>query len=274
MGGGLSSSASIECGFAFALSSLFSLKVEKEELIQIAQWSEHNFVGVKCGIMDQFASMMGRENKVILLDCRSMHYEYLTIDLHNISIVLCDTKVKHNLADSEYNIRRNECSMGIDIIKKYYPDINSLRDVSLSQLKAHKHALPNKVFDRCLYVVQEIHRVQEAVLDLENNDLISFGKKMFQTHEGLSKLYEVSCPELDFLVEHAKNNPGVLGARVMGGGFGGCTINLIKNNSISEFTSTAQSAYQNKFGISMDYYIVKIKSGTSIISTPKKISVA
>jgi galactokinase len=266
MGAGLSSSASVECGFAFALNVLNHHAIDKKELIKIAQWSEHHFVGVKCGIMDQFASMMGSENQVILLDCRSLEYRYSPLELKDFTIVLCDSKVKHSLVDSEYNTRRNECEQGVAILKKYYPAVNSLRDVSENMVLEHKDELKGKVFDRCLYIVQEIARVQQASRDLENHDLQAFGKKMFETHEGLSKLYEVSCPELDFLVDEARKFSGVLGARVMGGGFGGCTINLVKKDEVGSFLSAVRQAYAEKFGIALETYIVNIKDGTSVTS--------
>ncbi|HEY9006826.1 galactokinase [Ohtaekwangia sp.] len=266
MGAGLSSSASVECGFAFALNVLNHHAIDKKDLIKIAQWSEHHFVGVKCGIMDQFASMMGSENHVILLDCRSLEYRYSPLELKDFTIVLCDSKVKHSLVDSEYNTRRNECEQGVAILKKYYPAVNSLRDVSENMVLEHKDELKGKVFDRCLYIVQEIARVQQASRDLENHDLQAFGKKMFETHEGLSKLYEVSCPELDFLVDEAKKFSGVLGARVMGGGFGGCTINLVKKDEVGSFLSAVRPAYAEKFGIALETYIVNIKDGTSVTS--------
>lgn len=272
MGAGLSSSASVECGFAYALSALNNHDIDKIELIKIAQWSEHNFVGVKCGIMDQFASMMGSENNVILLDCRSLEYRYSPLELKDFTIVLCDSKVKHSLVDSEYNTRRNECEQGVAILKKYYPSINSLRDVSEAMVRKHKDELQGKVYDRCLYVVQEIARVQEASQDLERHDLKAFGKKMFETHEGLSKLYEVSCPELDFLVDQAKASSGVWGARVMGGGFGGCTINLVKKEDVGTFLATVKHAYAERFGIAMETYIVNIKDGTSVSKSIEKIT--
>ncbi len=272
MGAGLSSSASVECGFAFALNELNHHAIDKKELIKIAQWSEHNFVGVKCGIMDQFASMMGSENHVILLDCRSLEYRYSPLELKDFTIVLCDSKVKHSLVDSEYNTRRNECEQGVAILKKYYPSVNSLRDATEDMVRKHKDELKGKVFDRCLYVVQEIARVQLASQDLERHDLKAFGEKMFETHEGLSKLYEVSCPELDYLVEQAKAFSGVWGARVMGGGFGGCTINLVKKEEVGSFLSTVRQAYSDRFGIAMETYIVNIKDGTSVSKSIEKIT--
>lgn len=266
LGAGLSSSAALECGFAFALNELFALKIPKIRLVKMAQWAEHHYAGVKCGIMDQFASVMGKEGHVILLDCRSLEYRYSPMDLKDFIIVLCDTKVKHKLVDSEYNTRRNECETGVAILKKYYPEITSLRDVKPEMLEKHKAELPGKVYNRCAYVVGEIKRVQQASRDLDAGDLVAFGKKMYETHEGLSKLYEVSCKELDFLVEESKKFDKVLGARMMGGGFGGCTINIIKKDAADRFISHLTKAYREAFSIDMRAYKVSIREGTSVLS--------
>jgi galactokinase len=266
VGAGLSSSAAIECGFAFALNELNNHNIPKLKMITMAQWAEHNFVGVKCGIMDQFASMMGKEGHVILLDCRSLTHEYAPIDLKDYTIVLCDTKVKHSLVDSEYNTRRSECEKGVSIIKQYNPQVNSLRDVTEKMLREHKKEFPGKVYNRCLYVVQEIKRVSEASLDLQKGNLKAFGKKMFETHDGLSSLYQVSCDELDFLVDEARAFPQVLGSRMMGGGFGGCTINIVHRDFVAKFLKHMKEAYKNQFSIDMPTYLVSIEGGTSVLS--------
>jgi len=169
------------------------------------------------------------------------------------------------LASSEYNTRRTECEQGVQIIKKHYPLVSSLRDVSLPMLEDYKTEFPEKVYNRCRYVVQENARVLAASKDLENNDLSSFGRKMYDTHNGLSELYEVSCEELDFLVEESKKINGVLGARMMGGGFGGCTINFVQDSEVKEFISKMSQAYETKFGVKMNTYVVSIKDGTGIL---------
>jgi galactokinase len=266
-GSGLSSSAALECGFGFALSELFHLNIPRLSIVTMAQWAEHNYVGVKCGIMDQYASVMGKSGNVILLDCRSLKHRYAPIDLRDHIIILCDTKVKHALVDSEYNTRRAECEEGVRVLKRYYPEIQSLRDVSKAMVEKHKAELIGKVFDRCLYVVSEIQRVQEATKDLEAHDLVAFGAKMYETHDGLSKLYQVSCAELDFLVEEARKTGKVFGARMMGGGFGGCTINILRESDADEVVERLSSAYKAKFNIDMPSYRVKIKDGTSVLST-------
>jgi galactokinase len=267
MGAGLSSSAAMECGFAFALNELFDLQVPKLEIITMSQWAEHNFVGVMCGIMDQFASVMSKEGNVILLDCRSLTHRYVPIDLKDYTIVLCDTKVKHSLVDSEYNTRRSECEKGVSILQKHFGQVKSLRDVTLDMLIKHQSEFSGKVYDRCLYVVEEIQRVQEASHELEKGDLKAFGEKMFETHEGLSKLYEVSCPELDFLVEEAKQFKEVLGARMMGGGFGGCTINIVEKGFVPEFERKLKNSYKKTFNIDMPTYDVNVRGGTSVVSS-------
>jgi galactokinase len=264
-GAGLSSSAALETGFAYAMQKINKSDFSNIDIIKLSQWSEHNYVGVQCGIMDQFASVMGKEQHAILLDCRDLTYTYLPLRLGEYTILLCDSKVKHALVDSEYNTRRKECEEGVSILRRYNPGIKSLRDVPGEMLNKHKDALPGKVFHRCAYVVDEIKRVRKASEDLRNGDLGAFGKKMFETHRGLSELYEVSCKELDFLVELARKNKFVLGSRMMGGGFGGCTINIIKESAVDEFVREAKHAYKKNFSIEMQPLRINITNGTSLI---------
>jgi galactokinase len=265
-GAGLSSSAALECGFAFALDQLHSFNVPKLDLVHMAQWAEHNYAGVKCGIMDQFSSMMGAEGKAFVLDCRSLSYHYFPVDLKDHSIVLCDSMVKHSLANSAYNKRREECEQGVSILKKYFPEIRSLRDVTAQMIEEHRKEFPEKVYDRCTYIVAENKRVLDASEDLKKHDMQAFGKKMYATHDGLSKLYEVSCPELDFLVNEARKYDFVAGARMMGGGFGGCTINLVAKTKVDWFIQTVREAYMKNFDHEMNAYIVGIKKGTSVLN--------
>ncbi len=273
-GAGLSSSASVECGFVYSLNELNDWRIPKKDLMDIAQWSEHFYVGVKCGIMDQFASVMSIKDSVVVLDCRSMEYRYLPLSLTEHKLVLFDSKVKHSLVDSEYNVRREECEQGVEILKKINPTIKSLRDVTESMLADSKALVGNKIFDRCLYVVQEISRVQHATDDIAKNNLMAFGKKMFETHEGLSKLYQVSCPELDFLVDEAHANPSVLGSRMMGGGFGGCTINIIKKTAMQKFVNDLKVKYANRFGFEMVPYYVTIEEGAhTVVNKTKNFSI-
>ena len=266
LGAGLSSSAALECATVFALNELFKLDVSKLEMVQLAQRAENQFVGLQCGIMDMFASMFGKADAVIRLDCRSLDYHYSPFNQTGIKIVLLDTCVKHSLASSEYNVRRKECELGVSEIHKMHPAVHSLRDVNSEMLDELQGKVDSKVFNRCKFIVEEIQRLQEACEDLENNDLIAFGKKMYETHDGLSTLYEVSCNELDFLAAFSKSNQSVLGARMMGGGFGGCTINLVKEDSVLDFIAQAEIAFEKQFNTKLKSYIVTIGDGTSLVS--------
>jgi galactokinase len=263
LGAGLSSSAAVEAGLAFAINELFDLKKPRMELVKLAQRAENQFVGVQCGIMDMFASVMGRVGEVMRLDCRSLEFEYFPFDFKDVKVVLCDTNVKHSLADGEYNKRRKQCEEGVAILKKYDPSVSTLRDVPFALLEAHKAEMPPIVYQRCRYVVGEIARVEAACKDLERYDLTAFGKKMNETHVGLSKDYEVSCKELDFLAGWAWNTEGVFGSRMMGGGFGGCTINLVKTDAIPSFIDTMSKAYFDAFNIDLKTYIVTVSNGTT-----------
>jgi len=264
LGAGLSSSAALECVFAYAFNDLFKLQFEKEEMVKMAQKAEHEYAGVKCGIMDQFASMFGKSDHVFRLDCRSLEYVYFPLKLTDYEIVLCNTKVAHSLASSEYNTRRQECETGVEILTKHY-DIQSLRDVANGQLESLKKEFDPIVYKRCSYVVNEIARVIDSCEKLQSNDLIGFGQDMYQTHEGLSKNYEVSCAELDFLVDKAKESGNVIGSRMMGGGFGGCTINLVKKSEQDNFINSVSESYRKRFSIDMEAYVVNIQDGTSRI---------
>jgi galactokinase len=281
-GGGLSSSAAIENGIGFAVNELFNLGLSRIDLLKISQRAENNFVGMKCGIMDMFASMMGKENAVIRLDCNSLKYEYFPFNAPDYRLVLCNTTVKHALVDSEYNTRRAECEEGVAVFQKEDSSVKTLRDVKISVLRKHKNDLRPVVFMRCKYVIEEISRVEKACKALKKNDLATFGKLMFQTHDGLQNEYEVSCTELDFLVKAARKfnaerqqptsqipNPtyteGVLGARMMGGGFGGCTINLVKTDAIEAFIADMKSAYKLAFDIDLPCHVVTPKNGVEIM---------
>ncbi|MFT4024520.1 MAG: galactokinase, partial [Flavihumibacter sp.] len=265
MGAGMSSSAALECAVAFALNETFSLGLDKLTMVKLAQAAENQFVGVNCGIMDMFASMFGKENHVIRLDCRSLDYEYKPFNMDGFRIVLLDTAVKHNLGSSEYNVRRTQCETGVAMISRQREGVHSLRDVDMAMLD--QYVLPNDrlVYQRCRYVVEERDRLLGACEDLERGDMKAFGEKMFQTHQGLSKLYEVSCDELDFLVSEVRGNDAVLGARMMGGGFGGCTINLVKEEAVEKLIADVSARYLEHTGKLMPAYVIKIGNGTSII---------
>jgi galactokinase len=263
IGAGLSSSAAIECGMAWSLNSLLGFGIDKMDIALLAQKAEHEFAGVKCGIMDQFANLFGRENHVIRLDCRSLEYEYFPFVMDELEIILCDTRVKHSLAGSEYNTRRMECEEGVKILKKHYPEIKSLRDINAPTIRKHKNELPGKVYDRCLYVTEEIERVELACSDLVKKNMDSFGKRMYETHKGLSEQYEVSCRELDYLVDIARETGVARGARMMGGGFGGCTINLVEKKSAGHFIDEITEKYTRKMQKEPGIFRVAICNGTS-----------
>lgn len=261
MGSGLSSSAAVECGAAFALNTLFNLGLSKEQLAKLGQQAEHTFVGVKCGIMDQFASVFGKANQVIKLDCNTLDYAYYSANLGDYCLVLLDSKVKHTHLTSGYNTRRDEVETGLRIIKHAFPEVNTYRDCTLEQVETVKESLGETRYKRCSYVVKEIKRVGEAVQALASNDFETLGKLMNATHEGLSADYEVSCDELDFLVAQAQHIPDVLGVRMMGGGFGGCTINLMKQSALLKLKDEIQLAYKKRFGIDLEVYEVAISEG-------------
>ena len=266
MGAGLSSSAAMECATVFALNELLHTDLDRLTMVRMAQKAEHEYAGVMCGIMDQFASMMGKKDYVIKLDCRSLEYEYVPFKLEGLKVLLLNTGVKHSLASSEYNTRRKECETAVEWVKQNLQGVNSLRNVSEEML--NKYVLPNDelIDKRGRYVVQEINRLLEGCNDLQRGDLVALGKKMFTTHDGLSKMYEVSCKELDWLVNKVKNNTNVIGSRMLGGGFGGCTINLVKETAIDELVADLKLAYEKEMELPLTYYVASIENGTELIS--------
>ena len=262
IGSGLSSSAAVECATAIALNSIFGLKLNNMELALLAQKAEHEFAGVLCGIMDQFASVFGKKDHVIRLDCRSMEYEYVPLRLDGYKIVLLNTNVSHSLASSEYNTRRGQCEAGVQMVQQRYPEVKSLRDVTLQMLDEQVRPNDPLIYKRCAYVVRENQRLLEGCEDLIQGRIDALGQKMFETHEGLSKDYEVSCPELDFLVENVRMHPGVIGARMMGGGFGGCTINIVQNDLVDTILPELAAAYEQAMGRKLSNYIVQTANGS------------
>lgn len=263
MGAGLSSSAAVECATAFALNRLFGLGYAPMELARLAQRAENQFVGLNCGLMDPFASVFGRAGHLVRLDCESLDYAYIPFDAPDVRIVLFDTQVKHSLASSAYNRRREECEEGVRLIAAHQPDVQSLRHATLAQLERYVRPVDETVYRRCAYVVQEIARLQEGVEDLYRGDLAAFGQKMLATHRGLQHDYEVSCAELDFLVDAVEGREGVLGARMMGGGFGGCTINLVSVEEVDGLRARLEPAYQARFGKALKTYVAEIGDGAS-----------
>ena len=265
IGAGLSSSAALEGGIAYGLSEMLNLNISRYELSNISMKAENQFVGVQCGIMDQFASLNGKKGKVIRLDCRSLEYEYYPFEWDNVSVMLCDTKVRRTLAGSEYNLRRKQCEQGVKAIQNKFPEINSLRDVTLDMLESSREQMDDVVFKRCAYVLNENRRVLDACEALLKSDLKKFGKLMFESHYGLRDEYEVSCKELDILVKAAEGLEGIIGSRMMGGGFGGCTINLVTKEHLPKTKSSIKGAYELEMGISPEFHVVNIGEGTHII---------
>ena len=264
VGSGLSSSAALECGMIFGIKELFNLKIKKKDIALLGQKAEH-WVGINCGIMDQFSSVHGLENKVIQLDCNTLDFEYHNADFKDYSLVLFDSNVKHSLFTSEYNTRRMECEEGLIIIKNNFPDVVSFRDCSEEQLLKIQDQFTPVVFKRVHFVVKEIKRVIKACEALDNGNIKLLGQLLFETHYGLSQEYEVSCKELDMLVDTAKTDDFIIGSRLMGGGFGGCTINLIKKGYENEVKSKFSNLYLNTFGIQLKFYDVKIANGTTLL---------
>jgi galactokinase len=264
VGSGLSSSAALECGTIFGIAALFDLKIEKVDISLLGQKAEH-WVGINCGIMDQFSSVHGLENKVIKLDCNTLDFEYHNADFKDYSLVLFDSNVKHSLFTSEYNNRRIECEQGLAIIKENFPAIKSFRDCTEEQLLSIQDKISETVFKRVHFVVKEINRVIKACEALDNGNIELLGQLLFETHYGLSQEYEVSCAELDMLVDTAKADDAIIGSRLMGGGFGGCTINLIKKGHENEVKSKFSNLYLDTFGIELKFYDVKISNGTTLL---------
>ena len=265
IGSGLSSSAAIEGGLGFALNELFHLGITSLDLVKLAQKAENEFVGVQCGIMDQFINIFGKARKVLKIDCRSLQYEYFPFERDDLAIVLCDTQVHRQLATSEYNVRRSQCESGVQRLQAMGQKVLSLRDVKVEVLRAHRSELDPVVFNRCLYVVEENQRVENACRDLARSDFASFGQRMYASHSGLRDQYEVSCRELDVLVDAAATVNGVLGARMMGAGFGGCTINLVERDQLNDFSAIVQEKYEKILKQKVKIYFSHIEAGTERI---------
>lgn len=261
-GAGLSSSAALEAGLVYALDKLFNLGLNTQQMALIAQEAEHSFPGTKCGIMDMFASLHGKEGHCILLDCQSLQYEYLPIIATDYELVLINSKVHHSLSDGQYNKRREEAKEGLSFFQTLNKNITSFRAIRQEVVVQFKDNFSPEVYNRCLYITQEIERTKKAAEYLKENNLIEFGKLMYQTHSGLSELYEVSCKELDYLVSEANSSFDVIGSRMMGGGFGGCTINLVAKNKREIIINNIVSSYQLKYDIQPEVYLVETSNGT------------
>ena len=264
MGSGLSSSAALECGLAFGLNELFDLGLSKMDIVLLSQKAEHTFVGTQCGIMDQFASVMSEKGHVILLDCQSLEHQQIPIQIDPYKMIMLNTKVSHNLASSEYNTRKRECEEGVAILQGHYPEVTSLRNANNEMLEVCKSEMSATIFKRCSFIINENDRVLKTANALKSNDLNLFGALLYEAHEGISKLYEVSCPESDFLVDFSKQYDAVLGARQTGGGFGGCTLNIVHKDKVDDFVEAATKAYKAAFNIELDAFEVKPSAGTCI----------
>lgn len=266
IGAGMSSSAAVEGGLAFACNTMFGLGIDSVELARLARRAENEFVGLNCGIMDPFINIHGRENKVLKLDCRSLEFEYFPFERPDLRIVVADTMVRRELASSEYNVRRRQCEEGVAVLRRYAPEVRSLRDVGLCLLEEHRTELDPVVYKRCDYVIRENIRVEQACGDLADGDFRKFGERMRASHEGLRDGYEVSSPELDILVESTSLVEGVLGARMMGAGFGGCAIALVEEGAVPAFRERVGRAYEAATGKSPNIHVVGIAAGTHVIA--------
>jgi galactokinase len=264
-GAGLSSSAALETAVGLALSEISASKIDRVTLARIGQQAEHEFVGAKVGIMDQFVSANAKRNHALLLDCRSLEFENVPLDTKEVAVVICDTNIKHNLATSGYNARREECEQAVETLKKFLPEIEQLRDVSREEFDKYAENLPEIIRRRARHVITENERTLEAAVALKKNELEEFGQLMWQSHESLKNDFEVSCRELDLLVEIAKDTEGVLGGRMTGGGFGGSTVNLVKRENLDEFKEKIEFEYQRQIEIKPTILISEASDGASEI---------
>lgn len=260
-GAGMSSSAALENSFVFGLNKLFDLGLSKNEMILVSQKAEHNYAGVKCGIMDQYASMFGVKNSALLLDCRTVESQTYKIDFKDYKLMLINTNVKHDLSESAYNDRREVCEKVSKLI-----GVRALRDASKKDLDQIKTDITDEEYQKTLYVIYENNRVKQFAKAILEDDINNLGELLYQSHKGLSENYKVSCEELDFLVENTKGNPNVLGARMMGGGFGGCTINLVKKDVFKMFKKDISKKYRKTFNKDCSVYSVKLSQGTHLVN--------
>ncbi len=260
LGAGLSSSAAFEVAVAFALLNESGHAVDRSELAKLCQKAENEFVGARVGIMDQFVSCYGRASHALLLDCRTLQHKFVKLPA-DLQLVICNTMVRHELASGEYNARRAECEEGVRNLRTAFPEIRALRDVTLSQLEAHRRILPPTVFARCRHVITENERVKSAVEAFHRGDTAALGPLLLESHRSLRDDYDVSCRELDLMVEIALAQPGLIGARMTGGGFGGCTINLVKSAVVTDFRRNLAAAYFSKTGLTPEIYVSPASEG-------------
>lgn len=265
VGAGLSSSAAVECATGYALNELYRLNLDRVTIAKMGQMAEHTYAGVKCGIMDQFASVLSKAAHVIRLDCRDLSYTYVPLDLGNHELVLLNTNVKHALASSAYNDRRHACEHAVDLLQARYPQVKSLRDVSIAQLDELVKPVDPEAYAKARFVLEENERLNKACEALQAGDITALGEQLFLAHEGLSKEYEVSCAELDYLVDRAKQFEQVKGARMMGGGFGGCTINIVEKGFGPQLVEALSEGYRSRFDLELTAIFVGIDNGTEVV---------
>jgi galactokinase len=264
VGAGVSSSAALEAGMATIWNEVLGAGLDRPELAKLSQRSSHEFVGIPCGIMDQFASLLGKKDAVIALDCRSLDYHYVDTAIPGYEWVLLNSKVSHELADSEYPVRVKECQEGVAVLHESYAIVESLRDATPHMVETVKSELNDNVYRRCRYVTQENERVKAMQEALLHGKVGRVGELLNATHAGLRDDYEVSCPEIECLIEQAAAHPGVVGARIMGGGFGGCTLNLVKMEDREDFVTQALNAYQEQYGKEGEFLAVNLSDGVTI----------
>ena len=274
IGGGLSSSAALEVASGKGLIEISDVTIEPKELALAAQKAEHDFVGAKVGIMDQLAATFGRQHHALLIDCRSLETKQIPLAQLNAAIVVCDTKVKHELTSSAYNQRRAECEQGVELLRERLPAIRALRDVSVEDFERYENELPEPLRRRCRHVITENARTLKAAKALEDGDRDQLGELMHWSHESLRTDYEVSCRELDMMVEISSRHGGVFGARMTGGGFGGCTINIVRKEALESFTHTITRDYRAATDLDPDVYVVNAGDGAreEFVSEPGAIA--
>ena len=260
LGAGLSSSASLEVATAVALTSISEIDIPRLELVQLCQKAEHQYVGTLCGIMDQFIATFGAAGHALMLDCRSLDYQLLPLP-RDLRLVVCNSMIRHELASGEYNRRRADCEAAVNLLRPHLPEIRALRDVDVANLETYQHVLPPTIYRRCRHVITENQRVLAAAKALQSGDADHFGHLMYQSHASLRDDYQVSCKELDLLVDLASSTPSVYGARMTGGGFGGCTVNLVRADAAASFQARIAQAYREQTGTTADIYVCQPAQG-------------
>jgi len=266
VGSGLSSSAAVEMAVGFLMQTLVGFDMTGPDLALIGQKAENKFVGVNTGIMDQFISRLGRKDHALFLDCRTLEYDYLPLDTSSVKIVVCDTMKRRGLVDSEYDLRRSQCEEAARLLGQWIPNVRALRDVTAADFESHKHKLPEVIRKRAEHVVYENERVLKSRDVLKGGNYAEFGRLFDESHESARRLYEVSCVELDTMVEVCRHSPGCLGSRLTGAGFGGCTISLVRDECVNDFVETARLGYEQRTGVAPEVYVCTAEDGASVVA--------